>query len=793
MKIAIYTIAKDELKFCKPFVESCKNADGIYVLDTGSKDGTPEKLKELGCTVKVFPFTSWKTLDEYDKLVAENKDPWRFDVARNLNLEMVPDDVDACLSIDLDETTVSNWRNIIESTWTLKTNHMSYFFAWEMRNGKPFRSFWYNKIHARKGFSWVGACHEAITAHHGVQEQSVSTPQILVEHHQDTSKPRTSYLPLLELTVREDPSDVRLRFYLGREYCYRGMNEQAIATMKHYLEMQGANWPPERSAACMHISDCYGSMKCAAGKDEAAVKSLDEIQRGWLMRAIQEDPSQREPWVKLADYGRMTSDNLLGYWAAKKALAIPIEHCNRSYLYEPDVWSWKPQDIASVTGFYVGEAKCKQESLTLAWEALAQAPHDGRLESNYRIIQGCLAKPAAIFDKAVDIIILSYSKTQREYDMTSQCIQSLRLSSSDVPIRFTVVETNEKLKSEPFVKGEPFGQGVNVVFPGGKFSFNGFLQAGYRSLKEPAPNIMLMNNDVTLFSPGFMSNMLEGLKTVISVSPLGLREAQWGLVDRSKPIDVGYDINRQVNGWCIMFSSKLLKAIPFEKLFPAEFSWYGGDQYYAKLLEEYGYCHGLVNAAQALHLQMSSKHLMGDGLASPANRVAMLKTIGIRGKKCVEVGVDLDVFSKDILDEDPASLALVDPWTHQDEKVYPQDGNNVDNSEFERRFKHVCDLFTSDKRVDIIRGFSVEVSKTYEDASLDFVYIDAIHTYEQVTQDIEAWWSKVKTTGWLCGHDYDNPDIERAVSDFIKKRSLVLAFTTHEPRASSWAIQVPAK
>ena len=48
MKIWVYAIAKNERQFCERFMRSCAGADGVAVLDTGSTDGTAEKLRELG-------------------------------------------------------------------------------------------------------------------------------------------------------------------------------------------------------------------------------------------------------------------------------------------------------------------------------------------------------------------------------------------------------------------------------------------------------------------------------------------------------------------------------------------------------------------------------------------------------------------------------------------------------------------------------------------------------------------------------------------------------------------------
>jgi predicted O-methyltransferase YrrM len=68
----------------------------------------------------------------------------------------------------------------------------------------------------------------------------------------------------------------------------------------------------------------------------------------------------------------------------------------------------------------------------------------------------------------------------------------------------------------------------------------------------------------------------------------------------------------------------------------------------------------------------------------------------------------------------------------------------------------------------LIVGDTAEAAREIEEGSLDFVFIDADHTYEAVRKDIDAWRSKVRPGGWLGGHDYNRkfPGVIRAV-DFV--------------------------
>jgi Methyltransferase domain len=54
----------------------------------------------------------------------------------------------------------------------------------------------------------------------------------------------------------------------------------------------------------------------------------------------------------------------------------------------------------------------------------------------------------------------------------------------------------------------------------------------------------------------------------------------------------------------------------------------------------------------------------------------------------------------------------------------------------------------------LIKKWSVEAAKDFADGSLDFVYIDGNHNFQQTTADISAWLPKIRVEGMICGHDY---------------------------------------
>lgn len=71
-----------------------------------------------------------------------------------------------------------------------------------------------------------------------------------------------------------------------------------------------------------------------------------------------------------------------------------------------------------------------------------------------------------------------------------------------------------------------------------------------------------------------------------------------------------------------------------------------------------------------------------------------------------------------------------------------------------------------------IRSTSIEAASLYKDLSLDFVYIDASHDYENVKLDIQSWYPKIKLGGIIAGHDYEPrwSGVVQAVNEAFKSK-----------------------
>ena len=121
-----------------------------------------------------------------------------------------------------------------------------------------------------------------------------------------------------------------------------------------------------------------------------------------------------------------------------------------------------------------------------------------------------------------------------------------------------------------------------------------------------------------------------------------------------------------------------------------------------------------------------------------------------------EVGVWKGDFSCLMLRQIPElKLYLIDPWKALPKEEYDDVATDVSESAFEYMYQMVRALVKPYPNVEILRMRSLEALSCVADESLDFVYIDANHKFEQVKADIEGWWKKIKKRGILSGHDFD--------------------------------------
>lgn len=348
-RIYVYAICKNEAKFAARWMGSMSEADGVYVLDTGSEDGSAELLRSLGAHVETEVVT-----------------PWRFDAARNRSLAMVPEDGDLCVCTDLDEVFRPGWRAGMEAALDRGARQVRYRYTWSFQpNGSEGVVFWTEKAHSRRGWRWVHPVHEVLQWTGEGVPRAVRAEGVQLDHHPDPQKSRAQYLPLLEQAVAEDPENDRNLHYLGREYLFRGMWKECEETLLRHLALPGADWEDERCASMRYLARAA----LRQGREGDAER--------WLLRAAAEAPWLREPWLEASGLAAARGDWSGSLYFAERALAI--RERGQTYINEAESWGPRPYDLAAVAAYYAGQ---RGKALVYGQEALRLAPEDPRLQKN---------------------------------------------------------------------------------------------------------------------------------------------------------------------------------------------------------------------------------------------------------------------------------------------------------------------------------------------------------------------------------------------------------------------------
>ena len=345
MKVAVYTICKNEEKFVERWYASSVDADYHILTDTGSTDNTVKIARSLGITVNEILLK-----------------PFRFDDARNASLISIPADADYCIALDVDEVLAPGWREALQVAYDKGIDRPTYRRIEAFNDdGSPLTEFNGFKVHRRFGIRWHYPIHEVLDWYSTDEEKSEFIEGFEIHHHQNKETSRAQYLPLLEMAVKEKP-DARNLYYLGRELSYYKEYKRSTEILKQYLEK--SIFPQERSSACriLGITDPSNAEE-------------------WFTKATEEWES-RESFLALANYYYLRKDWDECHLVAKTALTFdkkPME-----FLVEAWAWGHMAEDLVAVSAWQLGDY---ETALKHGLKALALAPDNERLQSNVKFYE----------------------------------------------------------------------------------------------------------------------------------------------------------------------------------------------------------------------------------------------------------------------------------------------------------------------------------------------------------------------------------------------------------------------
>ena len=128
---------------------------------------------------------------------------------------------------------------------------------------------------------------------------------------------------------------------------------------------------------------------------------------------------------------------------------------------------------------------------------------------------------------------------------------------------------------------------------------------------------------------------------------------------------------------------------------------------------------------------------------------------------CIEIGTHRGESAEFLLKTNPniEKIYCIDPY----EKEFIIDGKSA-SIHFKKAKKRLSKF-----NAKFILKTSDDAVKLFSKNSIDYIYIDGLHTYEQVKKDIENYFLILKKGGIMSGNDIENPQITKALCEFCCK------------------------
>ena len=164
-----------------------------------------------------------------------------------------------------------------------------------------------------------------------------------------------------------------------------------------------------------------------------------------------------------------------------------------------------------------------------------------------------------------------------------------------------------------------------------------------------------------------------------------------------------------------------------------------------------------------------------------ATRTTLAEIMAEAGYKIgAEVGVERGAYSLVLLKTIPnLKLLCIDPWTPW----------GLNGARKMRRVYQTAVANLAGLNVEFISKTSLEAAEDIPDGSLDFVYIDALHEFDNVMTDIITWVPKVRREGIVSGHDYVpyyQFGVIQAVNVYTRVHNIMNWYIVMGEREPSW-------
>lgn len=372
MKIGIYSICKNESDNFERWYENVKGADRIFVLDTGSTDGTLDLLQEK--FAEDFSTNGGKKFS-YNHYGHHHE--FAFDTARNMSLSGLlwgaPEELDYVVWVDFDETFPENWIDQLREAMELCKESGSVPNSVQFNNhfvGSD-TSWYQSRAHKPKEYQWKYSAHEVLLPTDLlVGQEVIGSCDITIVHPNKES--RNVYTDLL-LKSHKLYADGRTSYYLGREYYYEQDWVNASKYLRECLFVHNG-WQAERGESAKMLSRIHDD------DHQYAVK--------YLHFYLAYCNLQREPYVELARYYYEREDWASVIHYALKSLEI-TEKPSSYLVLDESCYTYAPHDYLMLAYDKLGD---KHNGAFHAAMCLQFAPTNERFRENvqYFINEGVL-------------------------------------------------------------------------------------------------------------------------------------------------------------------------------------------------------------------------------------------------------------------------------------------------------------------------------------------------------------------------------------------------------------------
>ncbi|MBS0625621.1 MAG: glycosyltransferase [Verrucomicrobia bacterium] len=291
--ICLNMIVKDEADVIERCLASVKPwIDYWVIVDTGSTDGTQEKVK--------------KCLEGIPGQLHER--PWvNFEHNRNEALKLAKEKGDYLLFIDADDELKCS------ESFKLPELERDYYIAVQHDLGYEMDLLWVLLINSKLAWEWVGVAHETLVSPDATTGEVLSG--VINLYHNDGKRsrdPKKKYndLELLEGAARKDPTNPRNTFYLAQTYRGLQMYSEAIEVYKRRVELKGSE------------EEIYSSLYWIGRLQQELEMDPDLFIKSYC-KAHQYNPTRIEPLYGIAGYYIKTTNYLMAYLLTSYALAAP--------------------------------------------------------------------------------------------------------------------------------------------------------------------------------------------------------------------------------------------------------------------------------------------------------------------------------------------------------------------------------------------------------------------------------------------------------------------------------------